>query len=246
VSLYRDQAIVLRTHKLGEADRIITLFTKDHGRIRAVAKGVRRTKSKFGARLEPGSYVDLQLYLPPAGKRGMEIITQAQSIANYGDDIAQDYQKWTVLHAIFEAAEKINNNEYEKASDQFLLLAGALRALATNQFDPSLILDAYLLRSLAIAGFAPALTACSVCDQIGPHKFFSLSGGGSICANCKTSVAATVEPETLALLEALMKSDWEVANLAQNRYRREGSGLIAAYLQWHLEHGLKTLTHVER
>ena len=60
--LYRDEAIVLRTHKLGEADRIITLLTRRTGRVRAVAKGVRRTKSKFGARLEPGTHVDLQLY----------------------------------------------------------------------------------------------------------------------------------------------------------------------------------------
>jgi len=76
VAVYRDQAIVLRTQKLGEADRIITLFTKEHGRLRAVAKGVRRTKSKFGARLEPTSYVDLQLY---AGKT-FDIVTQAEGM----------------------------------------------------------------------------------------------------------------------------------------------------------------------
>ena len=60
--LYRDEAVVLRVHKLGEADRIVTLFTRRHGRVRAVGKGVRRTSSKFGARLEPGSHIDVQLY----------------------------------------------------------------------------------------------------------------------------------------------------------------------------------------
>ena len=63
MTLYRDEAIILRTQKLGEADRIITMLTREHGRIRGVAKGVRRTKSKFGARLEPGSHVDIQLFV---------------------------------------------------------------------------------------------------------------------------------------------------------------------------------------
>jgi DNA repair protein RecO (recombination protein O) len=72
-SLYRDEAIILRTQKLGEADRIITLLTKEHGRIRGVAKGVRRTMSKFGARLEPGSHVDIQMH---AGKT-FDTITQS-------------------------------------------------------------------------------------------------------------------------------------------------------------------------
>ena len=75
-SLYRDEGVVLRTQKLGEADRIITLLTRRHGKVRAVAKGVRRTKSKFGARLEPFSHVDLQLYTG----RNLDIVTQAESI----------------------------------------------------------------------------------------------------------------------------------------------------------------------
>jgi DNA repair protein RecO (recombination protein O) len=246
VTLLRDQAIVLRTYKLGEADRIITLFTKEGGRIRAVAKGVRRTKSKFGARLEPGSYIEIQLYTPPAGKRGMEIITQAESIENFGEAIVSDYQKWTLFHAMIEAVEKITTNEYEKASEQFNLLVSGVRALASGAHDLSLILDAYLLRALSIAGFAPAILHCSVCEKSGPHRFFSLVGGGSVCVECKTSVAATVEPETLNLLDALISSQWEKADQVETRYRREASGLIAAYLQWHLEHGLKTLSHVER
>jgi DNA repair protein RecO (recombination protein O) len=242
VTLYRDHAIVLRTHKLGEADRIITLFTKEHGRIRAVAKGVRRTKSKFGARLEPGSYVDCQIY---TGK-GMEIITQAEAIENYGDSLSQDYQRWTILHAIIEAVEKFTLNEYEKSSEQFALMHGAINALASESYDPSLILDAYLLRALSLAGFAPSFSTCSVCEKPGPHRYFSMMGGGSICDDCKTSAAATPDPLTLDLMDALMNSDWKSAVNVELKNRREASGLIAAYLQWHLEHGLRTLVHVER
>ena len=133
MAVYRDQAVVLRTQKLGEADRIITLFTKEHGRLRAVAKGVRRTKSKFGARLEPTSLVDLQLY---AGKT-FDIVTQAEAIENFGDSLASDYKNWTTANSILEAAERFTENEHEPALQQFNLVVGALRALARGTYDSS-------------------------------------------------------------------------------------------------------------
>ncbi len=242
MALYRDQAIVLRTQKLGEADRIITLFTRDHGRLRAVAKGVRRTKSRFGARLEPTSYVDLQLY---TGKT-FDVVTQAESIENFGDALTADYQQWTVASAILESAERFTQQEHEPALQQFLLVVGALKALAHNTYDPSLILDAYLLRSLSVAGYAPSLTTCSRCDKPGPHKYFSLVGGGSVCLDCKPSAAATPTIDTLQLMSDLQTGDWESAVTSELRHRREASGLIAAYLQWHLERGLRSLPLVER
>ncbi|MEI8066563.1 MAG: DNA repair protein RecO [Actinomycetes bacterium] len=242
MALYRDQAIVLRTQKLGEADRIITLFTRDHGRLRAVAKGVRRTKSRFGARLEPTSYVDLQLY---TGKT-FDVVTQAESIENFGDALTADYQQWTVASAILESAERFTQQEHEPALQQFLLVVGALKALAHNTYDPSLILDAYLLRSLSVAGYAPSLTTCSRCDKPGPHKYFSLVGGGSVCVDCKPSAAATPTIDTLQLMSDLQTGDWESAVTSELRHRREASGLIAAYLQWHLERGLRSLPLVER
>jgi len=157
VATYRDQAIVLRTQKLGEADRIITLFTRDHGRLRAVAKGVRRTKSRWGARLEPASHVDLQLY---TGKT-FDVVTQAEGIENFGDELASDYQRWTIANAILESSERFTAQEHEPALQQYNLVVGALKVLTHNTYDPSLILDAYLLRSLGVAGYAPSLTVCS-------------------------------------------------------------------------------------
>jgi DNA repair protein RecO (recombination protein O) len=242
VATYRDQAIVLRTQKLGEADRIITLFTRDHGRLRAVAKGVRRTKSRWGARLEPASHVDLLLY---SGKT-FDVVSQAETIENYGDVISQDYQQWTIASSILEAAERFTAQEQEPALQQFLLVSGALKALAHKTYDPSLILDAYLLRSLSVAGYAPSLTNCSRCDAPGPHKYFSLVGGGSVCTECKPSAAATPTPATLSLMSDLLTGDWSGAVESENKSRREASGLIAAYLQWHLERGLRSLPMVER
>ncbi len=242
MAVYRDQAVVLRTQKLGEADRIITLFTKEHGRIKAVAKGVRRTKSKFGARLEPTSYVDLQLF---AGK-SLDIVTEVASIENFGEELSGDYKDWTTANSILEAAERFTENEHEPALQQFNLVVGALRALAHKTYDSSLILDAYLLRSLAVAGFAPSMTVCSRCEKPGPHKYFSLVGGGSVCSDCKPSAAATPTPETLQLMADLMTGEWVGAVESDPKSRREASGLIAAYLQWHLERGLRSLPLVER
>ena len=156
MSLYRDEAIVLRTQKLGEADRIITMLTREHGRIRGVAKGVRRTMSKFGARLEPGSHVDIQMY---TGKT-FDTVTQVEAIMNYGEAISNDYQRWTIASAILETAERFTAQESEPALQEFQLVVGGMKALAENRYDSSLILDAFLLRSLAIGGYAPSMSQC--------------------------------------------------------------------------------------
>jgi DNA repair protein RecO (recombination protein O) len=242
VSLYRDEAIVLRTQKLGEADRIITLLTREHGRVRGVAKGVRRTKSKFGARLEPGSHIDIQLYTG----RTFDTVTQVESICNYGEALTDDYSRWTIAGTILEAAERFTSHEHEPALQEFKLVTGAMKALAENKYDPSMILDAYLLRSLAVGGYAPSLVNCSKCDAVGPHRYFSLVGGGSVCADCRPSASATPAPETLKLMSDLISGDWESAMSSELRNRREANGLIAAYLQWHLERGLRSLQIVER
>ena len=165
VSVYRDDGIVLRTHKLGEADRIVTLLTRRTGRVRAVAKGVRRTKSRFGARLEPFTHVDLLLYTG----RSLDVITQAETLRPYGEPLAGDYPRYTTGTAMLETAERFTPVEKEPALRQFLLLIGGLRALGDGTHDPRLVLDAYLLRSLAVAGYAPALDECAICGTRAPR-----------------------------------------------------------------------------
>lgn len=242
MSLYRDHAVVIRTQKLGEADRIITMLTREHGRIRCVAKGVRRTKSKFGARLEPGSHIDVQLFI---GKT-FDTVTQVEAIENFGDELSRDYRRWTITSAILETAERFTSQEREPALQEYQLVVGGLRALAEDRHDPSLILDAFLLRSLALGGYAPSMTICSRCEKPGPHRYFSLVGGGSVCIDCRPSACATPAPETLELMSSLLSGDWTIADASEGRYRREASGLVAAYLQWHLERGLRSLPMVER
>ncbi len=239
---YRDSGVVLRTHPLGEADRIITVLTRSTGRVRAVGRGVRRTGSKFGARLEPLSLVDLQLH----EGRSLDSITQAESLFAFGADLASDYPRWTAAQAICETAERLTPEEREPAPQQFQLLVGALRALSQREHAPGLILDAYLVRSLAVAGWAASFDGCARCGAPGPHRAFSLPGGGALCLSCRVPGSASPNPATLQLLGALLSGDWAIADASEERTRREASGLVAAYLQWHLERQLRSLRLVER
>ncbi|HET7660741.1 MAG TPA: DNA repair protein RecO [Oryzihumus sp.] len=239
--LYRDEAIVLRTQKLGEADRIVTLLTRTQGKVRGVAKGVRRTRSRFGARLEPCMVVDVQLY----EGRSLDTVTQAETLAPYGDVIARDYAAWTSATAMLETADRLTE-EREPAVQQFLLLAGALRSLAGGEHDPGLVLDAYLLRSLAVAGWAPSFHDCARCGADGPHRAFNIASGGTVCPSCRAPGSAAPAPATMELLASLLAGDWVVADASVPQHRREGSGLVAAFLQWHLERGVRSLRLVER
>jgi DNA repair protein RecO (recombination protein O) len=240
--LYRDEAVVLRAQKLGEADRIVTLLTREHGRVRAVAKGVRKTMSRFGGRLEPFMVIDVQLYQG----RSLDTVTQVEAIGAYGLQIASDYARYTAATAMLETAERMTEVEREPAVQQFILLAGGLRSLANGEHEAALVLDAYLLRALAVAGWAPSFVDCARCGEPGPHRAFALGAGGSVCRSCRPPGSAAPHPETLELLSALMTGDWPHADASQDRRRREASGLVAAYLQWHLERRVRSLRWVER
>lgn len=240
--VYRDEAIVLRTHKLGEADRIITFLTRANGRVRAVAKGVRKTSSRFGGRLEPFTHVDVQFY----EGRSLDTVTQVESIASYGSLITGDYACWTAAHAMVETAERLTSEEREPATQQFLLLIGGLRSLAAREHAPGLILDSYLLRSLSVAGWSPSFDACARCGAIGPHRAFNVAAGGAVCAECRPSGSVAPRLETMELLGALLAGDWPLADASGESDRRQASGIVAAYLQWHIERGLRSLPLVDR
>lgn len=246
--LYRDEAVVLRTQKLGESDRIITLLTRRHGRVRAVAKGVRRTSSKFGARLEPFGHVELQLAAAVGDQptRSLQTVAQAVGIALYGSRFLADYPRYTTASAIAETAERLTPEEGEPALRLFQLTLGAVKALAAGEHAATLVLDAYLLRAMALAGWAPALTACAVCGTPGQHPAFSVPAGGCVCGDCRPPGAAHPSPAAVALMTALATGDWPTADAAEPGPRKQASGLVAAHLQWHLERGLRSLPLVDR
>lgn len=235
---YRDEAVVLRTHKLGEVDRILTLLTRKHGQVRAVAKGVRKTSSRFGGRLEPFTVVDLQLY---EGKN-LDTVSQVDQLASYGREIIANYASYTAASAIVEAAERLTREE--STEKHYLLTIGALRALSQGEQGSDQILDSFLLRMLAISGWVPALDVCSSCGS--EPISFSVHTGSVNCPSCPGNGSVRLGTEGLRHMKALLSGDWEVVGSTAKQTRETVSGVISAYMQWQLERGLKSLSFVER
>lgn len=204
MAIYRDEGLVLRTVKLGEADRIVTILTRGHGKVRAVAKGVRRTKSRFGARLEPFMRDDLLI----SRGRNLDIVSQAVCIAAYADAICADYDLYANGGVMLETADKLVVGEHEPAPEQYRLLASALASLAGHRHGPRDIGASYLLRSLALAGWRPRLDSCIVCGRTDQLTHFSVPGGGVVCSRDRPTDAVAVDSATLARFRALSSGDW--------------------------------------
>jgi DNA repair protein RecO (recombination protein O) len=236
---YRDEGIVLRTHKLGEGDRILTVLTKNHGQIRAVAKGVRKTSSKFGARLEPFMVADLQLF---EGKN-LDTVAQVEQLANYGGNIVADYAKYTAASAMVEAAERLTRES--SSSQHYMLLLGGLRTLSAGEKENVAVLDSYLLRALSISGWVPELDVCQGCGDADPVAI-SIHTGMVSCPDCALPGSVKLGKVGLLHMQALLTGDWDHIGLGQKSTIDAVSGVIAGYLQWQLERGLRSMVHVER
>ncbi|WP_449277351.1 DNA repair protein RecO [Leucobacter sp. GX24907] len=234
--LYREEGVVIRTRKLGEADRIVTLLTPGRGLLRAVAKGVRRTSSKFGARLEPFMVADFQCY----EGRTLDTITQAETLASFGPAITAEYDRYRAASAMVETAERLGE-EGDTAARQYHLLIGALRTVAGDLAPPQLARDGYLLRAMSLAGWTPGLEECVLCGRAGPHSHFAVQLGGAVCAECRPPGTPRLDPAAFELLGALLRGEWDRALTSAPRERDQVSGIVAAYTQWHLERGLRSL-----
>ena len=164
----------------------------------------------------------------------------------YGRRITADYQRYTVACAISETAERLTPEEHEPSLRIFQLTLGAFRALSDGTHPSPLILDAYLLRAMGAAGWAPALTECALCGRRGEHGAFSVPAGGCVCRGCRPAGSTHPAPETFGLLRALVSGDWKNAVTTTQQVRNEASGLVSAHLQWHLERSVRSLSYVQR
>jgi DNA repair protein RecO (recombination protein O) len=236
MNLYREQGVVLRTWKLGEADRIVVFLTQGEGKVRAVAKGVRKTKSRFGGRLEPFSHVDLSLYRG----RELDIVTQAEVI-NPFRSLREDYDRVVAGAAMLEAVDQVAQ-EREAAIRLYLLLVRALRALDGGPRDPSVVLDAFLLKLMALEGYRPALTECAGCgasDQ--PPRCFSIARGGGLCERCRSGQESTLDAGTMPLLAALLGDDLDTSAGTD-----PAPALVKGYVEYHLDRRLRAYPLVAR
>ncbi|MCT2006529.1 DNA repair protein RecO [Micrococcus lylae] len=240
---FRTEGIVLRTHRLGEADRILEILTPGHGIVRAVAKGVRRSTSRFGSVVEPFMHSTLQI---ARGRKDLHTVSQAQLITPYATWLAADYELFSLAAAMAETVERVTAVDADGAQAQFRLFHGALAALSRRRHTPSLILSSFLLRTLSAAGWAPSFTDCARCGAPGPHRSLAIALGGMVCEDCRPSGSSRPAPETVGLLAALQVGDWGVADAASDLAVREAAGIVGAYLQFHVERRLVSLTVLEQ
>lgn len=186
MSLYRDHAVVLRTWKLGEADRIVSMHSHEHGKVRGVAKGVRRTKSKFGARLEPLSHVAVQLY---RGRGDLDTITQVETVDRFVN-LRSSPDRFARAEALLEAVDQVAQDR-EPDRELHVMLVRGLRTLDQN--DSPLVVAAFFLKLLAHEGLMPQLDACVSCGAEEALEAFDLEDGGVLCRSCRRGRPISVE-----------------------------------------------------
>lgn len=183
MSLYRDDAVVLRTMRLGEADRIVSMLTREHGKVRAVVKGVRRTTSKFGGRLEPLNHVALLCWRG----RELDIVNQAEVVDGFRT-VREDLSRVAKAFTILEVADQLAQ-EHHPAPRLHDMVVGALRALERD--DAPLLVPGFLLKALALEGSAPMVECCASCGAEEELVAFDLVQGGALCSACRRGRAVS-------------------------------------------------------
>ncbi|HEX3842539.1 MAG TPA: DNA repair protein RecO [Acidimicrobiales bacterium] len=197
MTLFRDQGVVLRTIRLGEADRIVTLMTEENGKVRAVAKGVRRTGSKFGSRLEPFSHVAL---LGWQGRGDLDIVNQVEVIDTFRA-VREDLDRMSSAMSMLEVVDQVGQERHANPR-LYAMLVGALAALAER--DSPMVAPAFFLKVLALEGTEPVLDACASCGEDDPAQLvaFDLVEGGVLCRNCRRG--RPLSADALALLKRVL------------------------------------------
>ena len=234
--LYRDTGVVLRTYQLREAARIVVLLTEQHGKGRAVAKGVRKTMSKFGARLEPLSHVRLLMYQG----RELDIVSQADSVDTLAP-LVGDLDHLTNGLAIVEAVDQMTLDR-EPVPHLYRMLVGALRTVAER--SGPLVVPAFYWKLLASEGVRPELDECVRCGATEPLVAFDVTEGGVLCRSCRTG--ASISPDALDVTRMILGGRLnEALDLPAGPVTHEVAAHANRALEHHLERRLRTVAMFE-
>jgi DNA repair protein RecO (recombination protein O) len=241
MSLVRDRGVVLRTYKLGEADRIVVVVTQQHGKVRAVAKGVRRTKSKFGARLDPLTHVDLLLW---RGRGDLDVVNQVEVVDSFRA-VREDLRRMTCGLSLLEVTDQLSQEGHADPR-LYEMLVGALRVLNDSDRDPMLLAPSFFLKALVLDGAGPELDACVSCgtgrDEVELVAFDPLEGG-TLCRRCRRG--RPISPEALQLLRAITGGGLAgVLNSPPPPCAAEVVTLATEAMEAHLDRRLRTVRSV--
>jgi DNA repair protein RecO (recombination protein O) len=242
---YKTDAVVLRTFRFGEADRVLHLYTLDRGRVGAVAKGVRKTKSRFGARLEPFSHVELLLH-PGSGE--LHTVTGA-SLVDPHRPAREDSYRLSVGLVGAEAmlrlfVEEERNERAFEALTRFLTALDALPAGLSGRAALDPLALAFQLKLLWLSGYVPHLESCVECGGVDELVGYLPRAGGAVCSVCAPTETVVLSPEGFRGIAALLRSplaDAHGAGLSE-RGAREALAVVVASYEFHGGFRLRTLT----
>lgn len=195
-----DEAVVLRTYKSGEADRVGVLWTRHHGKLRVLAKGVRKTSSRMGGSLEPMGHVKVDLVKGRGDLWISRHVTHLERMTN----LRGEYTRISAGLAVVEVVDAIPTDE---AADEgiFEMLVRVLLTLDDTQYHPELVAASFFFRLLSYDGSEPVVQFCVNCESPGPLVSFNAEVGGTLCANCRSGTA--ISPNALQLIRRILGGD---------------------------------------
>lgn len=236
MTLRREQGIVLRGFPFGEADRVVVLASPDRGKLRAVAKGVRRTRSRFGGRLEPLTHVELVLYQG----RNLATITQVSVVEPF-PRLRTDLDAVLVAGSMAQLVGKVVVED-EPSHRLFLLLWRGLHALEQGAGGLDLMAS-FLLKLMDALGQAPALRWCAACGRDGVSGRFSLAAGGRVCIRCDSGGSFRLREGLTSYLAALAAADLAGFTVPDGPMAGDALGVARRFVEFHLETGLAGLAY---
>ncbi len=241
MSVIRDKGVVLRSHRLGEADKIIVFLTQDHGKVRAVAKGIRRTASKYGARLEPMSHVTMIFW---QGRSELDSINQVEVLDNFRS-VREDLDRLSKGLSLLEVCDQLAQLHHPDPR-LYEMLVGALGALGNAEYDPTLLAPSFFLKALALEGARPILDSCASCARSGSEVSlvaFDLVEGGALCQNCRRG--RPLSPDALVLLKRILGGDLtRVLSGVPPQGSKEVALLALEAMESHLERRIRSIRAV--
>ncbi len=239
---YKTEAVVLRSFRLGEADRVLHLYTLDRGRVGAVAKGIRKTKSRFGARLEPLSHVELLLH---QGSGELQTVTGVELVRSHRETREDAYRLGVGLvgaEAMLRLfTEQERNARAFAALTRFLDVLDKLSPAASRPgLDPLAL--SFQLKLLWLSGYLPHLTSCADCGAEGELVGYSPRAGGAVCRVCADG-ALGLSSAGIAGIERLLAHPLAEAGSVGlvDRSARDALAVITSAYEYYGNFRLRTL-----
>jgi DNA repair protein RecO (recombination protein O) len=242
--LLKTEAIVLKNNSIGETDKMATLFTKNYGKLRAVAKGARRSKSRFVNAIRPFMVANYVIF----EGQNYYYIDQWELIESH-KNIEKDLVKFSVASYISETVNKILE-ENQKSEKLYQFLKYSFKAVDELQIDPLIFIASYNLKLVSLLGYMPQLDNCIVCGKREDLKYFSNSCGGVVCTICKNKCfdARPLHEVALKAIKYFFKGDYEkLQNIkVSGVIKEEVDKIITAYMKEHLEIELKSKDFIDK